>query len=223
MDNTGITFIINPYDEFGLTRAIWLQEQQGAKVTVATVGEASVEPMLRKTLALGADEAIRVDVKPEDSHQVARELAAVVKDGEYDLVIAGRESIDYNGGAVPGFLAALLDWPFVNSCIALKVEGQRASAAREIEGGSEHLTLPLPAVIAGQKGLVEEKDLKIANVRGIMAARKKPLHVREPLGIPTDVQAAGFEKPTSKSEVTMIDKDNLDDLIERLHREAKVI
>ena len=222
-DTTGISFVINPHDEFGLTRAIWLQEQRGAKVTVANVGKASVEPTLRKALAIGADEAIRIDAEPGDSYQVARELEAVIREGGYDLVITGRESIDYNGGAVPGFLAAMLEWPLVNGCIQLEVKDGETSAQRDIDGGKETLTFRLPAVIAGQKGLVEEKDLKIPNVRGIMMARKKPLQVREPIGSKIQTEAKGFEKPDPKSAVSMIDKNDLDELIKRLHEEAKVI
>ncbi|MEH0007773.1 MAG: electron transfer flavoprotein subunit beta/FixA family protein [Flavobacteriales bacterium] len=222
-DTTGISFVINPYDEFGLTRAIWLQERQGARITAVTVGDASVEPSLRKALALGADDAIRIDAEPRDSYQVANELAALVEAGKYDLVITGKESIDYNGGAVPGFLAAMLNWPFVNGCIQLEIEGRKASAQREIDGGREVVGFPLPAVIAGQKGLVEERDLKIPSMRGIVMARKKPLTVKEPLGTQAKTQAEGFERPASKSAVTLIDADRLDELIKCLHEEVKVI
>ncbi len=222
-DTIGISFVINPYDEFGLTWAIGLRERQGAKVTAVTVGKELVEPTLRKVLAIGADDAIRIDAEPKDSYQVASELAALIEAGEYDLVITGRESIDYNGSAVPGFLAAMLDWPFVNACVQLEVEDGEARAQREIDGGRETLSFPLPAVIAGQKGLVEERDLKIPNMRGIVMARKKPLTTKESIGTPAEIQSQGFEKPAPKSAVTLIDSDNLDELIKRLHEAVKVI
>lgn len=172
-DTNGVQFVINPNDEFGLTRAMWFKEKQGATVDVINVGGAETEPTLRKALAIGADSAIRVNTEAKDGFQVAKELANVVKDGGYDLVIAGRESIDYNGGMVPGMLAQMIKANFVNNCIGLEIEGDKATATREIDGGKETLSTALPLVIGGQKGLVEESDLKIPNMRGIMQARKK--------------------------------------------------
>ena len=176
----GVQFVINPYDEFCLTRAMWFKEKQGASVTVVNVGEATTEPTLRKALAIGADDAIRINANPVDGMQVAKELAAVVKDGGYDLVLAGKESADYNGQMVPGMLAALTGFSFVNACTELEVDGTSVTAVREIDGGNEKLTGSLPMVVGGQKGIVEEKDLRIPNMRGIMMARKKPLNVVEP-------------------------------------------
>ena len=150
-DKNGVQFVINPNDEFGLTRAMWLKEKQGAVVHVVSVGEADAEPTLRKALAIGADEAIRVNAKPTDGFYVARQLAEVVQKGEYNLVIAGRESIDYNGGMVPGMLAHLLGMNFVNTCIGLEVDGNNVKAEREIDGGKETLSTTLPLVIGGQK------------------------------------------------------------------------
>ncbi|HUH46038.1 MAG TPA: electron transfer flavoprotein subunit beta/FixA family protein, partial [Arenibacter sp.] len=151
-DTNGVQFVINPNDEFGLTRAMWFKEKQGATVHVVTVGGATTEPTIRKALAIGADEAVRINTEPLDGFFVAQQLAAVAKDGEYDLIIAGRESIDYNGGMVPGILATLLDMNFVNTCIGLEIEGNNATAIREIDGGKEKLTTTLPLVIGGQKG-----------------------------------------------------------------------
>lgn len=222
-DTNGVNFVINPNDEFGLTRAMWFKEKQGATVDVVNVGGAETEPTLRKALAIGADSAIRVNTPAVDGFQVAKNLAKVAKDGEYDLIIAGRESIDYNGGTVPGMLAALLDANFVNTCIGLEVEGDKATATREIDGGKETLTASLPLVIGGQKGLVEESDLRIPNMRGIMQARKKPLNVVEPVEAAAQTEAAKFEKPAPKGEVKLVDPDNLDELIDLLHNEAKVI
>lgn len=222
-DTNGVQFVINPNDEFGLTRAIWFKEQQGASVTVVNVGGADAEATLRKALAIGADEAIRINANPSDGMFVATELAAVVKAGNYDLVIAGKESLDYNGGMVPGMLAGLLGFNFVNSCISLDVNGTEAKAVREIDGGKETVSTSLPLVIGGQKGLVEEKDLRIPNMRGIMMARTKALDVKEPTTTETASKAVKFEKPAAKSAVKLISADNIDELIDLLHNEAKVI
>lgn len=222
-DTNGVQFVINPNDEFGLTRAMWFKEKQGATVDVVNVGGTETEPTLRKALAIGADSAIRVNAEPKDGFFVAKQLAKVVKDGSYDLVIAGRESIDYNGGMVPGMLAALTGANFVNTCIGLEVEGENATAVREIDGGKEKVKASLPLIIGGQKGLVEEKDLKIPNMRGIMQARKKPLNVVEPVEAEPNTQTVKFEKPAPKGQVKLVDADNLDELINLLHNEAKVI
>lgn len=222
-DANGVQFVINPNDEFGLTRAIWFKEQQGATVTVVNVGGTDAEATLRKALAIGADEAIRVNAAPTDGFFVAKQLAEVVKSGGYDLVIAGKESLDYNGGMVPGMLAGLLGYDFVNSCLKLDLNGTEAKAIREIDGGKETLSAKLPLVIGGQKGLVEEKDLRIPNMRGIMMARQKALTVLEPVSAEAATKAVKFEKPAPKSAVKMISPDNLDELVNLLHNEAKVI
>ena len=222
-DTNGVQFVINPNDEFGLTRAIWFQEQQGATVTVVNVGGPETEPTLRKALAIGANEAIRINANPTDGFFVAKQLAEVIKNGGYDLVIAGKESLDYNGGMVPGMLAGLLGYNFINSCIELKVEGNNVTAAREIDGGKEILATTLPLIIGGQKGLVEEKDLKIPNMRGIMTARTKALTILEPVASSNNTKTVKFERPAPKSAVKLVSPDNLDELINLLHNEAKVI
>ena len=222
-DTNGVQFVINPNDEFGLTRAMWFKEKQGATVTVVNVGEADTEPTLRKALAIGADEAIRVNTHPTDGFYVAKQLARVATEGNYDLIIAGRESIDYNGGMVPGMLASLIGANFVNTCISLEVEGNEATAIREIDGGKETVKTSLPLVIGGQKGLVEEKDLRIPNMRGIMMARKKALTVLDPAESAERTAAVTFEKPAPKGDVKLVSPDNLDELIDLLHNEAKVI
>ena len=222
-DTNGVQFVINPNDEFGLTRAIWFQEQQGANVTVVNVGGPDTEPTLRKALAIGANEAIRINANPTDGFFVAKQLAEVIKNGGYDLVIAGRESLDYNGGMVPGMMAGLLGFNFVNSCIELTVDGTSAKASREIDGGKEIVSTSLPLIIGGQKGLVEEKDLRIPNMRGIMTARTKVLTVLEPVSAVSETKAVKFEKPAPKSAVKLVSTDNLDELINLLHNEAKVI
>ena len=222
-DTNGVQFVINPNDEFGLTRAIWFQEQQGANVTVVNVGGPETEPTLRKALAIGANEAIRVNANPTDGFFVAKQLAEVIKNGNYDLVIAGKESLDYNGGMVPGMIAGLLGFHFINSCVALTIEGNSVTASREIDGGKEIVNSQLPLIIGGQKGLVEEKDLRIPNMRGIMTARTKVLNIIEPVIGDSKTATIKFEKPAPKSAVKLVNADNLDELISLLHNEAKVI
>ena len=222
-DSNSVQFVINPNDEFGLTRAMWFKERQGATVDVVNVGMSETEPTLRKALAIGADAALRVNSAATDGFAVAFELSKIAKDGGYDLVIAGRESIDYNGGMVPGMIAAHMQASFVNNCISLDIEGDQAIAVREIDGGKETLSTPLPLVIGAQKGLVEESDLKIPNMRGIMMARKKSLQVVEPIGSDEKTVCVNFEKPGPKSSVKMISADNIDELINLLHNEAKVL
>lgn len=222
-DTNGVQYVINPNDEFGLTRAIWFQEQQGATVTVVNVGGPETEPTLRKALAIGANEAIRINATPTDGFFVAKQLAEVVKNGAYDLVIAGKESLDYNGGMVPGMTAALSGYNFLNSCIDIAVDGNNVKAVREIDGGKETVSTSLPLIIGTQKGIVEEKDLRIPNMRGIMTARTKPLNITEAVDAPANTKAVKFEKPAPKSAIKIISPDNLDELIDLLHNEAKVI
>ncbi len=222
-DANGVQFVINPNDEFGLTRAVWFQEQQGATITVVNVGGPETEPTLRKALAIGANDAIRVNANPTDSFFVAKQLAEVIKNGSYEIIIAGKESLDYNGGMVPGMIAGLLGYNFLNSCTDIIVEGTNVKATREIDGGKETISTTLPVIIGGQKGLVEEKDLRIPNMRGIMTARTKTLTVIEPVEVSLNTKAVKFEKPAPKSAVKLIAADNLDELINLLHNEAKVI
>jgi electron transfer flavoprotein beta subunit len=222
-DTNGVQFVINPNDEFGLTRAMWFKEKQGASVDVVNVGGPETEPTLRKALAIGADSAIRVNIEAKDGLQVAQELVKVVQDGDYDLVIAGRESIDYNGGMVAGMLAGILKSNFINNCIGLEIEDANATVTREIDGGKETVSTTLPLIIGGQKGLVEESDLRIPNMRGIMMARKKPLTIVESIGISIATSINKFEKPPAKGAVKLVDPENLDELVNLLHNEAKVI
>ena len=222
-DSSGVQFVINPNDEFGLTRAMWFKERQGASVDVVSVGGPETEPTLRKALSIGADAAIRIDTPALDGYAVASELSKIAKEGGYDLIIAGRESIDYNGGVVPGMIAATIGASFVNNCIALELSGSNATAVREIDGGKETLSTSLPLVIGAQKGLVEESDLKIPNMRGIMMARKKPLTVVESTNTEQKTRSVSYEKPPAKSAIKMVDAENIDELISLLHNEAKVL
>lgn len=222
-DASGVQFVINPNDEFGLTRAMWFKEKQGATITVVNVGGPETEPTLRKALAIGADAAIRINTAATDGFSVAKHLAKVIKDEGYDLVIAGRESIDYNGGMVPGMVAGLINVNFINNCIGLEVDGNSVKAIREIDGGKETVSTALPLVIGGQKGLVEESDLRIPNMRGIMMARQKALTVLEPISTQAETTSEKFEKPAPKGAIKLVSPDNLDELINLLHNEAKVI
>jgi electron transfer flavoprotein beta subunit len=164
-----------------------------------------------------------VNATPTDGFFVAKQLANVIKNGEYDLVIAGKESLDYNGGMVPGMISGILGYNFINSCTSLTVDETAITAIREIDGGKETVTTSLPLIIGGQKGLVEEKDLRIPNMRGIMTARSKALTIVEPIDAPVNTKAVQFEKPAPRSAVHLISSDNLDELIDLLHNEAKVI
>ena len=222
-DPTGVQFIINPNDEFCLTKAILLKEKLGATITLINVGTAETEPILRKAYAISADDIIRIDATPTDALMVATEIAKVAKEGAYDLIICGKESLDYNGGMVGGYLAALLDLPFINKCIGLEIEGNSVTAAREVEGGKELLSASLPLVIAGQKGLTQEKDLRIPNMRNLMAARTKAIDVRAAEAASKGTTIVGFEKMPAKQPVKMIAADDLDTLINLLENEAKVI
>lgn len=222
-DKNGVQFVINPHDEFCLTRAVQLQETQGATVTVVTVGDASVEPVMRKALAIGANDAIRVDGDARDAFGVATQIAKVAKEGNYDLILTGKESIDYNGGEVPGFIAGILDYAFVNACTHLEVTDNKVTVVRDIDGGHETLAANFPVVIAGQNGLVPEADLRIPNMRGIMSARTKPLSVVAAEPASSKMTVVGYTKPAERGHVTMIDKDNVAELVRLLNEEAKVI
>ncbi|MFK8298869.1 electron transfer flavoprotein subunit beta/FixA family protein [Capnocytophaga cynodegmi] len=222
-DSNGIQFIINPNDEYGLTKAIILKEKFGASITLINVGTAETEPTLRKAFALGADDIIRVNAVASDGFFVASQIAKIAKEGNYDLIITGKESIDYNGGMVGGMVAALLDYPFINKCVNLEIDGNSVSAEHEIDGGKEKISTQLPIVIAGQKGLVQDKDLRIPNMRNLMAARTKQITILESENFDNKTETVSFEKLPAKQPVKMISPDNLDELINLLHNEAKVL
>jgi electron transfer flavoprotein beta subunit len=222
-DSAGIQFVINPYDEFGLTKAMMLKEENGGKVIVITVGDITVEPVIRKALAIGADEAVRINMTAKDSYSTASEIANYLKNNPSDLIITGRESIDYNGGAVGGMLAEMLNLPFINACNGLNISGSTAKITREIDGGKENISVNIPFVIGGQKGLVEESELRIPNMRGIMQARTKPLQVIEPSNNENLTESISFEKPAEKGACKLVPSNNIAELVSLLHNEAKVI
>ena len=221
LDATGVQFVINPYDEFSLTKALHLKEAHGGSITVLNVGGPETEPTLRKALAIGADQAIRINATPTDAITVAKELKNHISANTYDLILCGQESIDYNGRQVPAMLGALLNLPFVNACVDLTIDGSSANATGEIDGGHAKYSGSLPLVVGGKKGLVEEKDLRIPNMRGIMTARSKPLQVLEASESDTATQAIKFVKPAGKSSVKLVD--SVDELVHLLHNEAKAI
>lgn len=222
-DNNGIQFIINPYDEFGLTKAIKLKEKNGGSITVITVGDAAVEPVMRKALAIGADNAVRINTKPTDSYLTAKVISDYLQELNFDLIIAGRESIDYNGGAVPGMIAEILNIPFINACIGLEISNDTANLIREIDGGKEILSSNLPLIIGGQKGLVEESELMIPNMRGIMQSRTKPLKIMEVTENYSLTKTESLESPPQKNDCKLVNENNVSELISLLQNEAKVI
>ena len=220
-DTTGVQFIIGPYDDYALARAIELKDAiAGTTVTVLNVGPADTEPTLRKGLAIGADDAIRVNADPTDSFFVASQIAAIAKETPFDLILMGRESIDYNSGVVHGIVAELLGMPSISPVMKLDLEGTKAKLAREIEGGKEYLEVSLPFVAGCQEPIAE---WKIPNMRGIMSARTKPLKVVEPKAADSGVKLQKFELPAPKGSVKMIPADNVPELVNLLKNEAKVL
>ena len=224
-DNTvfneaGVQFVLNPYDEIALSRAVELTENGNGTVTVINVGEAGTEPTIRKALAVGATEAVRVNAKPTSAYFVAKQIAAYAKDQAFDLILTGRESIDYNGAKVASMLGELLDIPSVSIIKKLEVDGNSATVEREIEGGKEILTIPFPFVAGTAEGVAE---WKIPNMRGIMSARSKPLNVVEPIEVQSLSKIVKFETPAPRGTVKLVDAGEAEKLIELLHSEAKVI
>ncbi|MEO7924221.1 MAG: electron transfer flavoprotein subunit beta/FixA family protein [Chitinophagaceae bacterium] len=221
-DTNGVQWIINPYDEwYSLVRAIELKEADTTTVIhLVTVGTADAEPIIRKALALGGDEAIRVNADSHDSFYIASQIAAVAKEGGYDLVLAGKETIDYNGSSIGGMVAELLGLPYIALATKLDLAGTKATVAREIEGGEEICEADLPLVISCQKGMAEAR---IPNMRGIMAARTKPLKVVEAVAAEPLTSVAGFGLPPAKAGVKLVAPDNVAELVRLLHEEAKAI
>ncbi|MBP8824780.1 MAG: electron transfer flavoprotein subunit beta/FixA family protein [Flavobacteriales bacterium] len=220
-DANGVQFIVNPYDEwYALVRGLELKEAQGGTVTTITVGGPVTEPTIRKALAIGADDAVRIDTEPKDGHDVAAQVAAYAKDKGFDLVLAGKETIDHNGSQVGPMVAELLDLPFISLATKLDIAGGTATAERDMRGDVEVLECPLPLVVSCAKGMAEQR---IPNMRGIMAARTKPLQVVPAIAMEALSTTAKFELPPAKQAVKMIPADEAGKLIELLHTEAKVI
>ena len=218
---TGIQFILNPYDEwYALVRAIELKETiPDTQIHLINVGATDTDPIIRKALALGGDEAIRINASSQDSYFIAAQIAEFTKQNSYDLVLTGKETIDYNGSSVGGMLAELLDMPFVSLATKVDLQGATCTIHREIEGGEEVDEVTLPAVISCQKGVAEQR---IPNMKGIMGARTKPLKVLEPASIDPLTTFVSFELPPAKAGVKLVSPDHPEELVRLLHEEAKL-
>jgi electron transfer flavoprotein beta subunit len=218
----GVQFILNPYDEFyALIRAIELKEADPSAILhLINVGGAENDPIIRKALALGGDEAIRVNTNSHDDFYIASQIAEVAKQNNYDLIFTGKETIDYNGSSIGGMIAELLNLPYISLETKFSLEGNVATVDREIEGGDEVDEVNLPLVVSCQKGMAEQR---IPNMRGIMGARTKPLKVLEPIQADTFTDISSFELPPAKAGVKLIPADQPEELVRLLHEEAKVI
>ena len=224
LDISGIQWVINPWDELSLTRALELKDEPSSdikSVSVAHVGLAGAEPTIRKALAIGADDAIRVNAEPNDAFYVASQLAEVVRTEKFDIILCGIESSDHNGSTVGGMLSELLDYPSVSAVSNLKIENGQVVINREIDGGKETVMVPMPLVAIVQKGIAKEP--RIAAMRGIMMARTKPIKIVEPVPVEPLTEIIGYEMPKSHASCRFIDAENPKQLIEVLQNEAKVI
>jgi electron transfer flavoprotein beta subunit len=217
----GVNFIMNPYDEwYALVRALELKEAAGGSVTILNVGPAGNDPTIRKGLAIGADEAVRINAEGSSSLFVAKQIAEYARSENFDLIFCGKETIDYNGSEVGAMVAEYLDLPFVSYASTMEVAGNTATVTRDIEGGVEVVEVNTPFVLSAAKGLAEQR---IPNMRGIMMAKRKPLKVVEPVAFEDVAKVISYTKPEEKSATVMIDPDNMDELVRLLHEEAKVI
>lgn len=220
-DAAGVQFIMNPYDEwYALVRACELRETLGGSVTAINVGPASNETTIRKALAIGADDAIRINADPKSAGFVARQIAEYAKSQNYDIILLGKETIDYNGSEVGAMVAEHLDLPYISYASKLDLNGNTATLERDIEGGVEVLEVDLPFVVSAAKGMAEQR---IPNMRGIMTARTKPLVEVAPVDYEESARAAQFTLPPAKAGVKLIAPDDMDELVRLLHEEAKVI
>ncbi|MCT4580265.1 MAG: electron transfer flavoprotein subunit beta/FixA family protein [Flavobacteriales bacterium] len=220
-DENGVQYIVNPYDEwYALVRALELVEANGGTVTTITVGTAADDPTIRKALAIGANDAVRIDAEPTDSYFVAKQIADYAKDNGFDIVLTGKETINYNGAQLGGMIAEFLNQPYVSLAEKLDVAGNVATLERDVAGGSEVIEVNTPFVLSAAKGMAEQR---IPNMRGIMAARTKPLNVVAPSGSEALTEVVSYELPPAKSACKYIDADNMDELVDLLHNEAKVL
>ncbi len=220
-DENGVQYIVNPYDEwYALVRALELVEANGGTVTTITVGTAADDPTIRKALAIGANDAVRIDAEPTDSYFVAKQIADYAKDNGFDIILTGKETINYNGAQLGGMIAEFLNQPYVSLAEKLEVAGNVATLERDVAGGSEVIEVNTPFVLSAAKGMAEQR---IPNMRGIMAARTKPLNVVAPSGSEALTEVVSYELPPAKSACKYIDADNMDELVDLLHNEAKVL
>ncbi len=220
-DENGVQFIVNPYDEwYALVRGIEVKEKQGGTVTTITVGGADNDPIIRKALAVGADDAVRIDADPTDAFFVASQIAHYAQENNYDMVLLGKETINYNGAQVGGMIAEIMNLPYVSNASKMDLDGNAATITRDIQGGTETLKVEAPFVISAAKGMAEQR---IPNMRGIMAARTKKLEVVQPVDANQLTEVVSYALPAEKGEVTLIDPENVEQLVELLNKEAKVI
>jgi electron transfer flavoprotein beta subunit len=220
-DTNGVQFIVNPYDEwYALVRALEIKEADGGKVTVINVGAADNDPTIRKALAIGADDAVRIDMDPKDAMTTAKQITEYAKDKDYDMILCGKETIDYNGSQVAGMIAALLDQPYISYASKLDMNGNTATVERDIQGGKEVIEVQTPFVLSAAKGMAEAR---IPNMRGIMAARTKPLEVVPPAESTDATEIVKFELPAEKGDCKYVDAENAGELLELLRNEAKVL
>ncbi len=220
-DENGVQYIVNPYDEwYALVRALELVEANGGTVTTITVGTAADDPTIRKALAIGATDAVRVDVEAKDGYSVAKQIAEYAKDKGFDMVLTGKETINYNGSQIGGLLAEMLDMPYVSLAQKMELNGNVATLERDVPGGSEIVEVNTPFVLSAAKGMAEQR---IPNMRGIMAARSKPLAVVPAVAVEDLTSVVSYSMPPAKSACKYIDADNMNELVELLHNEAKVI
>jgi electron transfer flavoprotein beta subunit len=220
-DENGVQYIVNPYDEwYALVRGLELKETLGGSLTIITVGNVADEAIIRKALAIGADDAVRIDAEPKDAYYTAMQIAHYAKENNFDLVLTGKETINYNGSQVGGMLAEALDLPFISLATKLDVTNNVARMEREIVGGVQVVEAALPLVVSCAKGMAEQR---IPNMRGIMAARTKPLTVIPAVATDELTTYVEYGLPSAKSAVKMIDPSNMDELVALLHNEAKVI
>lgn len=220
-DQSGVQFIMNPYDEwYALVRALELKEAVGGKVTLISVGGADCDQVIRKGLAIGADEAVRIDVVPTDAFQVASEIAAFAKSNAFDMIFTGKESIESNGSEVGAMISEMMDWPFLSYASKMTLEGTRATLDLEIEGGEDTVTVDVPFVVSAAKGLAEQR---IPNMRGIMMAKSKPLQVVAASGAAARTSITDYTMPKEKTAVHLVDPERMDELVRLLKEEAKVI
>lgn len=221
LDVNGVQFIMNPYDEwYALVRAIELKEQLGGEVTVLHVGPVANEPTIRKALAIGADGAVRIDAEASSALFVAKQIAAHAKGENYDIIFFGKETIDYNGSEVPAMVSELLDLPFVSYGVELKMDANMATIQRDIEGGKETVELATPFVVSAAKGMAEQR---IPNMKGIMMSKSKPIKVVAATAVNATTAIIKYEYPAEKKGCKMIPADNVEELVNYLHNEAKVI
>lgn len=220
-DENGVQYIVNPYDEwYALVRALELKEANGGSVTIITVGTVEDDAIMRKALAIGADEAVRIDMAANDAYSVAMQIAEYAKSNGFDMVLTGKETINYNGSQVGGMIAEAMDLPFVSLASKLDMNGSTATLETEITGGVQIVEVETPVVISCAKGMAEQR---IPNMRGIMAARTKPLNVVAPASVDELTSFESYSLPAAKTACKMIDPENMDELVELLHNEAKVI